>query len=656
MAEPVVDQHQPHTYAARIDLIDSLIREADKHIRTNATRLRELAIEIGTHSATVEYKRGNAYSELYTGCALHLQAKFEEALPYYTAALPIFTSIQDSKGVSLALRYLGLAHHALCRYDWALTYYQQELDTRKQYFDTDIDGIAGTLTNIATMHLLMGQHDQALKHYLQSLTLLEGQPHNWVYMVTVSNIANLYMSLGEHEVAMEHQQTVLAIYREQGDEMGEANTLLNMGWNYNDSGKYDEALECNIRALALFHKQDNVKKEAIALLYVGQTYSSMKKYEEAFTFFQRSYKIAHDIGDKKNCTDILRAMGDMLSATEENEQAKEYYRNALEVAREIGMRQIEYELNELLARMEEHTGNAEAALLYYREYIRVKEEVLDERRRQAVSEMQIRFDVEQAEKEKEIYRLKNVELAGALEKVEVLNRHLSEANNEKNELMGIVAHDLKNPISGMSMSLSMLKTYLPRMSQQDVLHQIDQMNKTMLRMEHIVAKLLDLNILDSGVMSFHPVVFDLNETVLTVMDDYTDRMQVKNITAGGELMQGVPPVYADRGATLEVLDNLVSNAIKYSPHGTLIRISSSLSGAMARFEVQDSGPGIDPADHDKLFRKFVRLGTKPTGGESSTGLGLSIVKKLVDAMNGRVWCESEPGKGSTFILELPIAQ
>jgi signal transduction histidine kinase len=168
--------------------------------------------------------------------------------------------------------------------------------------------------------------------------------------------------------------------------------------------------------------------------------------------------------------------------------------------------------------------------------------------------------------------------------------------------------------------------------------------------------LLDLNMLDSGVMSFHPTEFDFNEAILAVVEDYRDRMNAKNITAGGELAPGKLFVYADRGATLEVLDNLISNAVKYSPHGTVIGVRSSLSGSIARFEVQDSGMGIDPADHDKLFRKFVRLGTKPTGGESSTGLGLSIVKKMVDAMSGRVWCESELGRGATFIVELPVAQ
>jgi signal transduction histidine kinase len=75
-----------------------------------------------------------------------------------------------------------------------------------------------------------------------------------------------------------------------------------------------------------------------------------------------------------------------------------------------------------------------------------------------------------------------------------------------------------------------------------------------------------------------------------------------------------------------------------------------------RIEVADEGPGISEEDKKKLFGKFARLSARPTGGEHSTGLGLSIVKKMVEAMNGRVWCESELGKGSTFIVELPTAE
>src|SRR5207247_7892893 len=108
----------------------------------------------------------------------------------------------------------------------------------------------------------------------------------------------------------------------------------------------------------------------------------------------------------------------------------------------------------------------------------------------------------------------------------------------------------------------------------------------------------------------------------------------------------------DRNVTVQVLENLVSNAIKYSPPGKNIFARLRAVEDAARCEVQDEGPGLSAEDQKKLFGKFARLSAKPTGGEPATGLGLSIVKKMVEAMNGRVWCESEPGRGATFVVVL----
>jgi signal transduction histidine kinase len=118
-------------------------------------------------------------------------------------------------------------------------------------------------------------------------------------------------------------------------------------------------------------------------------------------------------------------------------------------------------------------------------------------------------------------------------------------------------------------------------------------------------------------------------------------------------------VQADRNALVQIAENLISNAIKYSPHGKNVVVgvleSDATNGVdtLLRIEVKDEGPGISDKDKKKLFGKFVRLSAQPTGGEHSTGLGLSIVKKLVEAMQGRVWCESAQGEGATFVVELP---
>ena len=114
--------------------------------------------------------------------------------------------------------------------------------------------------------------------------------------------------------------------------------------------------------------------------------------------------------------------------------------------------------------------------------------------------------------------------------------------------------------------------------------------------------------------------------------------------------------FADQHSAIQIFDNLVSNAVKYSPSGKRIDIRLKRREEMIRFEVQDQGPGLDQEDLRKMFGKFARLSAKPTGGETSTGLGLSIVKKMVEAAGGTVWCESEPGKGSTFVVELKSAE
>ncbi len=166
--------------------------------------------------------------------------------------------------------------------------------------------------------------------------------------------------------------------------------------------------------------------------------------------------------------------------------------------------------------------------------------------------------------------------------------------------------------------------------------------------------LLDMNHLESGGFQLTIVSFDIAPFVEAAIYEYRTPAEAKNIMlhfsneANGESI-----VFADEQVTMQVLDNLISNAVKYSPHGknAFVRVLSDKD--VVRIEVKDEGQGISPDDMKKLFGKFARLSAQPTGGEHSTGLGLSIVKKMVAAMQGKVWCESEVGRGATFIVELP---
>jgi signal transduction histidine kinase len=230
---------------------------------------------------------------------------------------------------------------------------------------------------------------------------------------------------------------------------------------------------------------------------------------------------------------------------------------------------------------------------------------------------------------------------------------------EKDEFLGIAAHDLKNPIGGIRGLAEMLLLYRDDLGEEQMNEMLQSMIDSSERMFELIKNLLDVNALERGGMPVHLIDFDLSMPVFLIADTYRQRAAAKNITLHYEREEGFM-VVADEQATVQVLDNLVSNAVKYSPEGKNIylRLKKSFlpNEQTVRFEVQDEGPGLSDNDKTKLFGKFARLSAQPTGGEHSTGLGLSIVKKMVETMNGKVWCESELGKGATFIVELPAAE
>jgi signal transduction histidine kinase len=250
------------------------------------------------------------------------------------------------------------------------------------------------------------------------------------------------------------------------------------------------------------------------------------------------------------------------------------------------------------------------------------------------------------------------------------NNQLHTLNEEKNEFLGIAAHDLKNPLTGLRGMLEILDTDddLPRDYRNKML---TVMRHSVERMFEIVSKFLDVNAIEQGMIIPNSESFVLMPLAQSVVGNYALPAADKHIrinVSGDENAE----CHADKHLVLQVLDNLISNAVKYSPFGASVRVQvrtelpeqflvqSPHENVRESYQrhtfltVQDAGPGITAEDHEKLFRKFARLSAKPTGGEHSTGLGLSIAKRLMDAMLGYIWCVSEPNKGATFIIALPL--
>ncbi|MBX7220781.1 MAG: hypothetical protein K1Y36_12600 [Blastocatellia bacterium] len=226
------------------------------------------------------------------------------------------------------------------------------------------------------------------------------------------------------------------------------------------------------------------------------------------------------------------------------------------------------------------------------------------------------------------------------------------ANEFKTRLLGIAAHDLKNPlftIAGFAeLTLEAFKTNAAVGACGEYVGHIKRETE---RVIALINSLLQMATLDSGAINLTPQPVDLLLLVGTVTGWHLPQAEAKNQKL---VCQGssAAPVNADPERITQVLDNLISNAVKYSPLGKTIEVTVSNGNGWVRVSVRDEGPGLTENDKKRLFGAFERLSARPTGGESSTGLGLSIVKQLVEAHGGKVGVESQPGQGSTFWFEL----
>ena len=242
---------------------------------------------------------------------------------------------------------------------------------------------------------------------------------------------------------------------------------------------------------------------------------------------------------------------------------------------------------------------------------------------------------------------------------------LKEMNDEKNEFMGIAAHDLRNPLSAIKGYAEMVVEDGEAMVQglvsdltacgQELKASGRRIGETAARMAEMVQNLLDANRIERGEMKLNLAPIDLGLALGQVIETQRPHATAKQQTIHLQTEPTPATAILDPGVILQILENLVSNAVKYSPPSKEMFVRLKKLPNAVRVEVQDEGPGLCAEDQKKLFGKFARLSAKPTGGEHSTGLGLSIVKKMVEAMNGKVWCESELGRGATFIVEFPAA-
>jgi len=230
---------------------------------------------------------------------------------------------------------------------------------------------------------------------------------------------------------------------------------------------------------------------------------------------------------------------------------------------------------------------------------------------------------------------------------ETLQRYAAERRN----MIGDIAHDLRTPLSVIQGNLeAMLDGVLPATPEE-----LTSLHQETLHLNRLITDLRTLSLAESGQLHLQKQTVEPGSLVQQVSDRMRLSAEEKNIALETDIASDLPPVQADPERLMQVMTNLVDNALRYSPNGTRIIVGARPASGCVELSVSDNGMGIPPEDLPHLFERFWRAEKSRNRATGGSGLGLAIVKQLVEAHHGQVQVESQVGKGTRFEVQIPIA-
>ncbi|WP_353571819.1 hybrid sensor histidine kinase/response regulator [Candidatus Albibeggiatoa sp. nov. BB20] len=251
---------------------------------------------------------------------------------------------------------------------------------------------------------------------------------------------------------------------------------------------------------------------------------------------------------------------------------------------------------------------------------------------------------------------KNKELLHANQELTGLNQSLTALTQEKSEFLAIAATDLKKPLEAIHELSILMQRSIHQFGRDKIKEFAKIIEVSSQRMTQLIQNLLQANDIETGKFNMPLGIYDVSSSLQFLADDYSDSIREKGISLQIEVPHQACKLLVNKRALLQILDNLISNAIKYSPYGKTVFVRFIKDDTVMHCEIEDQGVGINLEEQQRLFSKFPHLSPRATANEPETGLGLFIVKKLVKTMNGEITCESTVGKGTTFIVEFPLVK
>ncbi len=559
----------------------------------------------------------------------------------------------EARAWSAFLLLIGRTFWAIGDYATAVETLLQQLRLAEPLRDHDL--LSAGFHALGLAYTSTRDHDAADRAFTEALVHAEALGDAARIAYVLNGAANNHLGRRDYAAARPLYQRALALRESIGDRVGAADSSTNLG--------------------------------TLALL-AGDPTTALAAYRHALEIYQSIGQPRRIARGHRRVAAALRRLGRLDEAVTE-------LRTSLAIAEPLGSTPVLEEIYRELARVHEARGELRSALFYERRQSATRESLVNEQIRQRIVELDARFQAERRENEINRLRLdqetkaaelarrrqQNLALGGGLALVlglgsvvaaaqrarlraeraaraadERARLEAEQAARLRSRLLQIAAHDLKGPLAAISASAARIAERptdttaigdLARHIRTDAAH-----------MSGLVREFLDSAAIDAGRIQLQRSPVNLLALARDTVDDYRPLAESKRqriLLVPGEDPDSLPPALADASRVRQILDNLIANALKFTPAEGNIEVGVGRSGKWVYVAVVDSGPGLKPEDLAKMFQPFQPLSARPTAQESSTGLGLFITRELVSMHDGLLEVESQPGQGATFRVLLPVA-
>ncbi len=611
--------------------------------------------------------------------------KNDSAVLYYQQALVLYKQIGNRRGIAVVYNGLGLSHLAIGEYGQATEELFASLKMREE--EGNINDVGTALLNVGMLMKQQGKYDEALSYYKRGLDAKEKSGEK-------VGISNAYNAIGEihylqknYQRALEYHSNALRIRQELNNRHGIATSLNALGRIYLDQNKPTLAYNYFMGAMSIrIELHDGLGQIAVAS-NISRALQKQTKFTEALHYAERALAQADSLNALAHRHTALGRIAEVYEAMGKYSEAMRYFREmmaakdsmyrdeSIKRVAEVETRyQVEKKEQEIQILLEREANNRVQllalavgvglltlliAVLVNRN--RLKERTTEEiqQRRKELEERSLALEQSNA-----LLLEKNLQLAD-------LNDRLNQVSKDKDEFLSIATHDLKNPLSSILLTANVgerLAEELENQGNGDMLRQSFERIYTQSKyMLDIINTLLNLHRIETQGLSPNIEMLSANAMLEEAVSALQQSADAKYMKLHVQYMPRITFFQGDRILVSSVLYNLLSNAIKYTPKAKNIYCSITIEQVpetdstdkhtqQVVFAIRDEGPGLTIEDQEKLFTKFAKMSSRPTGGENSTGLGLSIAKKMMDAMHGSIACKSEYGFGSEFSVRFPLAE